>query len=100
VGLAEIPEGIIAGILSGILLYVSRIYVGLWIGRKVLGYIKKPFATAFFWPLAAGIVIIALIGLIPFLSWLFRLFILLISLGAMWTVMWRLLQLEKTKSAQ
>jgi hypothetical protein len=97
--LVGIPAGIIAGVLYGTLIYVSRVYIGLWIGRKFLGYIKKPLATAFFWPLVVGIVIIALVGLIPFIGWLFRLFILLISLGAMWTAVWRLLQQERTKSA-
>ena len=84
-----IPAGIIAGILYGIAIYISRIYIGVWIGRKVLGYIKKPLATAFFWPLVVGTIIIALISLIPFIGWLFWLVILLISLGALWTVMWK-----------
>jgi hypothetical protein len=84
-----VPAGIIAGFLYGIAIYISRIYIGVWIGRKVLGYINKSMATAFFWPLVVGVIIIALICLIPFIGCLFRLFILLISLGALWTVTWK-----------
>jgi hypothetical protein len=69
--------------------------MGLWIGRKVLGYVRKPLATAFFWPLVVGVIIIALLGFIPFIGWFFRLFILLISLGAMVVVIWRSLQPKK-----
>jgi cytoskeletal protein CcmA (bactofilin family) len=93
--LVGIPAGIIASLLYGIFLYISRIYMGLWIGRKVLGYVRKPLATAFFWPLVVGVIIIALLGFIPFIGWFFRLFILLISLGAMVVVIWRSLQPKK-----
>jgi cytoskeletal protein CcmA (bactofilin family) len=82
-----IPAGIIAGILYGIAIYISRIYIGVWIGRKVLGYIKRSLATAFFWPFVVGTVIIALLTLIPVFGWLFSLFVLLLTLGAMWTTM-------------
>ena len=95
-----VPVGIIAGILYGIVIYISRIYIGVWIGRKVLGYIKKSMATAFFWPLVLGVIIIALISLIPFLGWLFRLFILLLSLGAMWTVMWKAVPVRSKRKTQ
>lgn len=95
-----VPAGIIAGFLYGIAIYISRIYIGVWIGRKVLGYIKQSMATAFFWPLVVGVIIIALISLIPVVGWLFRLFILLISLGAMWTVMWKAIPVPVKRRAQ
>jgi len=95
-----IPAGIIAGFLYGIAIYISRIYIGVWIGRKILGYIKKSMATAFFWPLVLGTIIIALITLIPFIGWLFGLVILLLSLGAMWTVMWKTVPVPAKKKPQ
>jgi cytoskeletal protein CcmA (bactofilin family) len=95
-----IPAGIIAGLLYGIAIYISRIYIGVWIGRKVLGYIKQSMTTAFFWPLVVGVIIIALISLIPFFGWLFRLFILLISLGALWTVMWKAIPVPVKRRTQ
>ena len=87
--LVGIPAGIIVGLLYGIAIYISRIYIAVWIGRKLLGAIKNSLRETFFWPLVAGTVIITLILFIPFLGWLFRLFTLLISLGAMWVVIWK-----------
>ncbi len=87
-----IPAGIIAAVLYGLILYVSRIYIGVWIGRKVIGFFKKSHSTAFFWPLIIGIVTIAVIGLIPFVGWIFKLFCLLISLGALWLALWRVIR--------
>jgi cytoskeletal protein CcmA (bactofilin family) len=98
--LVGIPTAIIAALLYVIFLYISRIYIGVWIGRKLLGFIKKSLATAFFWPFLAGTIIITLLGLIPFIGWAFRLFFLLISLGAMWMVIWRSILFEKQKPRQ
>jgi cytoskeletal protein CcmA (bactofilin family) len=84
-----IPAGIIAGILYGIAIYISTVYIGVWIGRKILGYLKKSMATAFFWPLVVGTIVIGLLTLIPIIGCFFRLFILLLTLGAMWLVMWK-----------
>jgi hypothetical protein len=90
--LVGIPAGIIAGLLYWIFLYLSRIYVGVWIGRKLLGSLKKSFATAFFWPLVLGTILISLISLIPFIGWLFRFLVLLLGLGAMWLALWKSVQ--------
>jgi hypothetical protein len=87
-----IPAGIIAGFLYGLILYISRIYVGIWIGRKIIAHVKKSQVGHFFWPFAVGILTIALIGLIPLLGWMFKLFCLLISLGAMCLTAWRSIQ--------
>jgi cytoskeletal protein CcmA (bactofilin family) len=89
-----IPAGIIAGFIYGLILYISRIYIGVWIGRKIIGFFKKSPITAFFWPFVVGIVTIAVIGLIPFLGWIFKLGCLLISLGALWLALWRAVQSE------
>ena len=98
--LVGIPIGIIAALLYAIFLYISRLYIGVWIGRKLLGFVKKSLATSFFWPFLVGTILITLVGLIPFVGWLFRLFFLLISLGAMWRVIWRSILLEKEKPSQ
>ncbi len=95
-----IPTGIIAGLLYGIALYISSIYMGVWIGRKILGYIKKSMATAFFWPLVVGTIIIGLLTLIPFLGCLLRLVIILFALGAMWLVMWKSIPSRAQRRAQ
>jgi hypothetical protein len=78
-----IPAAIIAGFLYAIIVYISRIYIGVWIGRKAIGALKRKQITSLFWPVVVGVTIIALIGLIPFIGWIFKLFFLLISLGAL-----------------
>jgi cytoskeletal protein CcmA (bactofilin family) len=95
-----IPAGIIAGILYAIAIYISSIYMGVWIGRKLLGYINKSMATAYFWPLVVGTIIIGLLTLIPFIGCLFRLFIILLALGAMWLVMWKTIPSRAQRKAQ
>lgn len=84
-----IPAAIIAGLLYMVFVYVSRVFIGVWIGRKVMGVFKRGQVSSFFWPLIMGIVILGLIGLIPFLGWLFRVFCLLMGLGALWLALWR-----------
>jgi signal transduction histidine kinase len=95
-----IPAGIIAGILYGIAIYISTVYIGVWIGRKILGYLKKSMTTAFFWPLVVGTIVIGLLTLIPIIGCFFRLFILLLTLGAMWLVMWKTIPARAQRKAQ
>jgi TolB-like protein len=83
-----IPAGIILAFLCITMIYISRVYVGLWIGRKVLGNFKESYASLLFWPLVVGTIIIDFLLLIPIISWLLRFFCLLIGLGAMSQVMW------------
>ena len=83
-----IPAGIISAFLYITMIYISRVYVGLWIGRKLLGNFKESFTSFFFWPFVAGTIIIGILLLIPVIGWLLRFFLLLIGLGAMWQVLW------------
>jgi TolB-like protein/class 3 adenylate cyclase len=83
-----IPAGIISAFLYITLIYSSRVYVGLWIGRKLLGTFREPSASFFFWPFVVGTILIGILVLIPVLGWLLRIFLLLIGLGAIWQVLW------------
>ena len=83
-----IPTGIISAFLFIMMIYTSRVYVGLLIGRKLLGNFKESSATSFFWPFVTGTVIIGILLLIPVIDWLLRFFLLLIGMGAMWQVLW------------
>jgi len=83
-----IPAGIISIFFYIIMIYISRVYVGLWIGRKILGNFRESYTTLFFWPYLAGTIIIGALLLIPVLGWLLRFFLLLIGVGAMWQVLW------------
>ncbi len=83
-----IPAGIISAFLYITMIYISRVYVGLWIGRKLLGNFKESSTAFFFWPFVAGTIIIGILLLIPVIGWLLRFFLLLIGIGAMWQVLW------------
>ncbi len=91
-----IPAGIIAGLVYGMLLYISRIFVAVWIGRKIIPFFRETLRTSFFWPLAVGTIVLALLCWIPVFGWLLRLFFLLLSLGAMWMFFWRFVQKNKS----
>ena len=91
-----IPAGIIAAFLYIIMIYISRVYVALWIGRKLFGNFKESFTTSFFWPFVTGTVIIGILLLIPVISWLLRFIFLFIGLGAMWQVLWNSVKPVKT----
>lgn len=84
-----IPVAIIAAVLYMVFVYVSRVFIGVWIGRKVTGVLKRRRDDSFFRPLLIGIIVIGLIGLVPFLGGLFRVFCVLIGLGALWLTVWR-----------
>lgn len=90
--LVGIPAAIIAAMLYGIALYISRIFVGLWVGRWIVSRLRKTRTEAFYWPLFLGTTILALIGLIPFVGWFFRLFCMLIGLGGLWLATWQSIQ--------
>jgi TolB-like protein/class 3 adenylate cyclase/cytoskeletal protein CcmA (bactofilin family) len=91
-----IPAGIILAFLYITTIYISRVYVGLWIGRKLLGTFKESFTELFFWPFLAGTIIIGILLLIPVIGWVLRLFILLVGLGALWQVLWISIKPAKT----
>lgn len=84
-----IPAGIILAFICITMIYTSRVYVALWIGRKLLGSYSESFAVVFFWPFVVGTVIIGILLLIPIAGWLLRLFLLLVGLGAMSQVIWK-----------
>jgi TolB-like protein/class 3 adenylate cyclase/cytoskeletal protein CcmA (bactofilin family) len=84
-----IPVALISAFLYIMMIYISRVYVGLWVGRKLLGNFRKSLMVSFFWPFVAGIIIVGILLLIPVIGWLLRFFLLLIGLGAMWQVLWK-----------
>jgi cytoskeletal protein CcmA (bactofilin family) len=98
VTLVGIPTGIIAALLYGILIYTSRVFIAVWIGRKILGYFKKSLATAFFWPLLLGTLITTFLLIIPIIGCFFWLFFVFIGIGAIWMVIWRAVQGQRAES--
>ncbi|MFC1825626.1 adenylate/guanylate cyclase domain-containing protein, partial [Thermodesulfobacteriota bacterium] len=94
-----IPAGIISVFLYITIIYISRVYVCLWVGRKLLGSVKESLTAFFFWPFVVGTIIVGILLLIPVIGWLLRFFILLIGLGAMWQVLWHSAKPDKKAQA-
>jgi TolB-like protein/cytoskeletal protein CcmA (bactofilin family) len=83
-----IPIGILTAFVYIATIYLNRVYVGLWIGRKIIGLFDDSLATFFFWPVTAGIILVGLLVLIPVIGWFLRFFLLFIGLGAIVRVIW------------
>jgi cytoskeletal protein CcmA (bactofilin family) len=86
--LVGIPAGIIILVIYALFLYISRVFAGVWIGRKILGFLKKSWAEAFLGPLILGTLIISLLLAIPVVGWFFWLLFVLLGVGGMWQAVW------------
>lgn len=78
-----IPLAIILGLVYGVLIYSSKIYAGLWVGSRLLGYVssnKKD--NNLVWSVVLGIVVLWALFLIPFLGGLIKVVATLFGLGA------------------
>ncbi|NEX14130.1 MAG: hypothetical protein C1941_05495 [Prosthecochloris sp.] len=94
--LVGIPLGLIAGMLFLIALFISQIFSGLWLGRKITGRFRNDeTAPSFFWPFTLGILLIWLVGLIPFIGWLVGFIFTLLGLGALWLTIWHSVQANR-----
>ena len=78
-----IPVGLIALALWGIAIYLAQIPVGLLIGRLIIGRFRVVERKAIMvGALALGLVILRLLGLIPYLGFFIALAVVLFGLGA------------------
>ena len=78
-----IPVGLIALALWGIAIYLAQIPVGLLIGRLIIGRFRGVEGKAIMvGALALGLVILRLLGLIPYLGFFIALAVVLFGLGA------------------
>lgn len=78
-----IPAGLIALALYGMGIYLSQIPVGLFIGRWIIGRFREVESKAILvGALAAGLVILSLLRLIPYVGFFIGLAVVLFGLGA------------------
>lgn len=75
-----LPLGIIVLALYLICLYLSSIVFGIFIGRSFFGLFRPDTST--YWALLLGIVILFLLGLIPYAGWVIGFIVLLFGFGA------------------
>lgn len=90
VSVIGIPLALITVSLYAFFIYLTKVYVGLFVGDQILSRIRGK-ETHWFWALLVGIAIIILLGLIPIIGWLAGLAVVLFGLGAisMALVRWR-----------
>ncbi|MCJ7515911.1 MAG: hypothetical protein MUO89_08135 [Dehalococcoidia bacterium] len=78
-----IPVGLIALVLYAIAIYISQVFVSLFLGRWIIGRFRETDSKAIMvGALASGLVIITLLKLIPFLGFWIGLAVALFGLGA------------------
>lgn len=79
-----IPVALIALVLYAIAIYLSQIFVGLLIGRLIIGRFRDVETKAILvGTLAAGLAILFVFGLIPYLGFIIGLAVALFALGAL-----------------
>lgn len=80
-----IPLAIILGVFYGILLYVSKIYVGLWAGKRILDYLKsknKNQLKTLVLPVILGIFVMWILFIIPFVGFIVKIVATIFGMGA------------------
>ncbi len=77
-----IPLGLIVLFAYIVILYISKIFVGLAIGRRIVTYAKKEISSPY-WHLVVGLIVIAFATRIPLVGFLISLIVILAGLGAL-----------------
>jgi hypothetical protein len=80
-----IPAALILTGLYLILLYTSTIYSGFFVGSLILGTSKKIQENKLILSLLVGLIIVFLLGEIPFIGWLFSLIFICFGMGSVLT---------------
>ncbi len=80
-----IPLAIILGLMYGVLFYVSKIYTGLWAGKRILEYInsksKKKYSNLIL-PTILGLFVLWILFMIPFIGVLVKISAVIFGMGA------------------
>jgi cytoskeletal protein CcmA (bactofilin family) len=86
------PLGIFGAYIYTILWYLSSIFVGLVVGEKVIRLFKKEGEISLYVSFIIGILILFVLGFIPILNFLVRIFTLLFGFGAVVIGTWCLIK--------
>ena len=78
-----IPLALIILVSYMIGIYISYIYAGLIVGKKLLGYFSKSKESSLYWPLFVGLLALMIIAQIPILGGIFVFLALLFGFGAL-----------------
>ena len=83
-----LPLAIISFALYLIMIYAGKIFVGLYLGNKVIKLFRKELKeTPMIWAMILGLVILHLLFVLPVIGFLVKLFVCLFGLGALITIL-------------
>ncbi len=85
------PLGLLAIYMYSVLLYVSSIFIAVVIGEKIVQLFKKG-AVSLYLSFIIGILILFIVGFIPVLNFLVRIFVVLFGFGAVMLGTWHLVR--------
>lgn len=85
------PLGLLAAYVYSVLLYASSIFIAIVIGEKIVQLFKKG-AVSLYLSFIIGILILFVIGFIPILNFLVRIFVILFGFGAVMLGTWHLVR--------
>lgn len=77
-----LPLGLIVLFTYIVILYISKIFAGLAIGRSIVTYVKKEISSPY-WHLVVGLIIIVFATRLPLVGFLISLIVILTGLGAL-----------------
>lgn len=77
-----LPLSAIGLIIYLILLYVSKIFVGLVLGQKILRWVSKKKEVSPVWSMILGVIVFSVITSIPFVGWIISILGICLALGA------------------
>lgn len=89
------PLALIGFTLFGIILYLTKIFVGIVLGQKILEYLFKKKEASLMWTMILGTTVFVIITSLPIIGWLLGLLGLLWALGAIGLVKKELLRIQK-----
>ena len=75
--------GIIAFGLYSLFIYLSQIVFSIFLGEKILIAITKQESASYYLSALLGLLILAVVGVIPILGWLIKFVVMLFGLGAL-----------------
>ncbi|OGY41768.1 MAG: hypothetical protein A2Y82_02740, partial [Candidatus Buchananbacteria bacterium RBG_13_36_9] len=78
-----LPLAVIMGLLYGIILYLTKIFVGIYLGERLIHLINKKIAIPLIWSMICGLVIIYLLCLLPYFGWMIKLIVVMWGLGVL-----------------
>lgn len=88
------PLAMILAALYFVALYLTKIFVGIFLGETILKLLANQKDPQLVWSMILGLLLIFVICLIPYLGWIIKLFIVLWGLGALALIVKKELNLE------